>query len=362
MANGVANPDIVGAFLRGRAANQQNQLFQQQLMQQKQAMEQQQQTKQLSGQILGGKDVESNIQKLFQTNPDAAEKVLNSIGLIDQRKRDQAANFAFELKNTPAEARQQKIMSRIQMLKSQGRSSADTEELLKLPPEQQDQALTIVEQAAMTAKERVAAREKGIDFSIKKEGLELRRRESELRKAETEERVLDRKLARETNGLKRQEIQSKLEATRQKAAQGKRDIEFNAKSAIGSVDSSISTIDRLLTGSGLESAAGFQANFPTIAGTEASDFESTLETLKSQTFLSQVEKMKGLGALSENEGKKLAAAIGSLDVRKSDKALRAELKRIRDILGNTKSNMQKKFNFTPQSDLTGLSDADLLDF
>ena len=155
----LGNPDIVGQFLRGRQAKQQNQTFQQQQEQARLRGEQAQQTQEtqrLSGEILSGNDTESNLKTLFKTNPGAAEGVLKSLGLVDQRQRDQAANFAFDLRNTNPTMRAGKINARIQALQAEGRDSKDTEELLGLSPEQQDQALQTVEQASLSVKERTA--------------------------------------------------------------------------------------------------------------------------------------------------------------------------------------------------------------
>ena len=186
----------------------------------------------------------------------------------------------------------------------------------------------------------------------------IRQQESELRAAELEDKKIERQLKIETNQLKKDELQTKLEQNKIKTAQDNRNIKFDAQSSVDAVTNSVDTIDRLLKGSGLESAAGVQANFPTISGSTASDFETTLDTLQSQAFLSQVEKMKGMGSLSENEGKKLGAALGSLSINQSDKALRSELGRIKVILNKAKARMQIKFGISAVK--TGPLDADEL--
>jgi len=65
--------------------------------------------------------------------------------------------------------------------------------------------------------------------------------------------------------------------------------------------------------------------------------------LQSQAFLSQVEKLKGMGALSENEGKKLASAIGSLNTDMSDDALRKSLSEVKVSLEESKVRLERKF-------------------
>ncbi len=156
----MATPDIVGQFLRGRQARQQNQLFEQQLAQQQQRQAQKQQTQDLSGKILSGEEVDANLKTLFQKNPEAADNILNSLGLLDQRKRDQAANFAFDLVNTAPADRAGKINARAQSLQSQGRDPSDTLQLLGQPAEQQDQALRTIQQAALSNKERLSLQKK----------------------------------------------------------------------------------------------------------------------------------------------------------------------------------------------------------
>jgi hypothetical protein len=184
------------------------------------------------------------------------------------------------------------------------------------------------------------------------EELDLKRMTLDIRREESRQRALDRELGRETNAIQREQLQQKLESSRRESEQTKRDLEFEAEGAVASVKDSMDTVDRLLEGNALEQAAGVNATFPTLPGTPASDFEATMETLQSQAFLSQVQKMKGMGALSENEGKKLGAAIGSLDIKMSDDALRKELGRIKDTLGRAKSKLEKKFNIPAQEDTT----------
>ncbi len=52
------------------------------------------------------------IAQLFATNPKMGDQVLKSIGILDARKATEAANFSFDLENTPFEQRQAKINAR----------------------------------------------------------------------------------------------------------------------------------------------------------------------------------------------------------------------------------------------------------
>jgi hypothetical protein len=75
---------------------------------------------------------------------------------------------------------------------------------------------------------------------------------------------------------------------------------------------------------------------------DVANFEDTLETLNSQVFLSQVSKMKGLGALGVAEGEKLMKGLGSLSLRQTPKQLRSILKQIQGSLDILRELAAKK--------------------
>ena len=60
-------------------------------------------------------------------------------------------------------------------------------------------------------------------------------------------------------------------------------------------------------------------------GSKARDFRVKVDRLRAVQFLTGVPGMKGLGALSDAEGKKLDSAISNLDTAQSESAFRNEL-------------------------------------
>lgn len=344
--------DIPGAVFRGQQRAQQNLLFQQQ----QQELARQQQARGLAGQVIG-QQFGGPLGELGQVSPDAFVQLTEALGIPrGDVQRLTAFTDAVKLAGAtgnPIQALQQ-ARSRQQAL---GVPTPEFDQVLQdfqeTPQEaagelqQFGQIVNRLEQAGIIQPP-IAERE----ITVKERGVELREREIEQRRLDRQEAARLRQeqsalrreefqLTKETNELRRQELQATID-------QKKRDLQFNATSSIDAVQSSIDTIGRLLEGEGLEAAAGVSAAFPTLPGTAAADFEAQLESLKSQAFLTQVEKMKGLGALSENEGRKLASAIGALDLTQSDKALRASLNRIQDTLGRAKEKLRVKFNVQPQ--------------
>ena len=104
-----------------------------------------------------------------------------------------------------------------------------------------------------------------------------------------------------------------------------------SQSALDAFDRAIGTADRLMKHPGLSSAVGLKGLTGgflggwVVPGTDAADFTTELNTMKSQVFLPMVQSMKGMGALSNAEGEKLTSAIGNLDTRQSEKQFKASL-------------------------------------
>lgn len=368
MANGlldlIARPeiaDIPGQVFQGQQRQQQNLLNEQANLQFQQRQEQQarqQQAQGLAGAALQQR-IGGDIGEIAALDPELGIKLLNATGVIGEKRQ---AQFTEDVRIAASLAQSDPLKARafveqsIKRNESQGIPSPNMREFLTeldSDPAAAVQTLQQFNQALSKSgpKEReIRVKERGVELreqeieqraldrqasnESRAEAVKIRREESELKKEQL-------KLTRETNQLKRDELQKEIQSKQ-------RNLQFEASNAVDGVQASIDLIDRLSTGEGLESAAGISSAFPTLPGTAAANFEAELETFKSQAFLTQVEKMKGLGALSENEGKKLGAAIGALDLSQSDKALRASLKRIKDTLSSAKTKLQKKFNVQPQ--------------
>lgn len=190
----------------------------------------------------------------------------------------------------------------------------------------------------------------GVD-PAKAQELELKKEANELRRMEVEQRVLDRQLSKETNELKKQELQGKIEKAKAEAESKKREVSAAADSAITSIDNSLSTIDRIRKSPGFSSAVGARIPFlDQLPGSDAQETIGLIETLQSQTFLAEVGKMKGMGALSENEGKKLSAAIGSLNRDMSEKGFRKSLDEIESYLSKARKVALEKYGRSPETE------------
>jgi hypothetical protein len=224
------------------------------------------------------------------------------------------------------------------------KNGADSLMLLTMSPDQivaykqklEDQQLKRDQMSVQMRGQNVTARGQDISASTAAADREIRR-------LENQQRSLDRQLARETNELKQQELRQKMDIAAEKADGLKREKAAAGEAAISTFDRSIQTIDEILADPALTSAVGVKGITSYLPGSEAQTVKAKIETLKSQSFLNEVEKMKGLGALTEAEGQRLVSAIGSLDRDMPEKAFKAELNKIRGYMESRKSAATKKY-------------------
>lgn len=127
--------------------------------------------------------------------------------------------------------------------------------------------------------------------------------------------------AREFNATKTEENQLKREERQQTT-------DMTKASQIASFDTMLGTLDRLGTHKGLARSVGVESKFPTWPGSDSANFQAELEAFKSQAFVPMVAQLKGMGALSDAEGRKLTAAVGALEPSMGDKAFKESIQRI----------------------------------
>ncbi|MGL2989177.1 hypothetical protein ACSVHR_03065 [Acinetobacter nosocomialis] len=79
-----------------------------------------------------------------------------------------------------------------------------------------------------------------------------------------------------------------------------------------------------------------------VPGTSENTFAKDIETLKSQVFLAQVEKMRGLGALTDKEGDAIRSSIASLDINQGPKAVQQNLSKIAQQMSAAAKSANRK--------------------
>lgn len=147
-----------------------------------------------------------------------------------------------------------------------------------------------------------------------------------------------------TAGLNQQRLTNELNQTRS-----------GAEGTISTLDTALGTLDTLEKHPGFTQTVG-AALIPGqrfIPGTDAAGFDAQLETFKAQTFLPMVEKLKGMGALSDAEGKKLSAAVGALNISMPEAEFKASMAQIRKDLEGAKARAKANVERMPKPAANG---------
>lgn len=137
---------------------------------------------------------------------------------------------------------------------------------------------------------------------------------------------------REFNATKVEENRIKREAKDDTAS-------LTRASQLASFDTMLGTLDRLGKHPGLSRSVGAVSMFPTMPGSDSANFQAELNTFQSQAFLPMVAQLKGMGALSDAEGKKLTAAVGALDPKMGEEAFRDSVARITADMQSARNRM-----------------------
>lgn len=228
------------------------------------------------------------------------------------------------------------------------------------PPQYDPNVVQQFQQQAMSAKDQVAQKFKEMEYTTPNanallsaqtarqgqqissenaaQGRELTRRGQDMADARS----------RELNATKAEEARIKREAKDDTA-------NLTKASQIASFDTMLGTLDRLSKHPGLARSVGLVGVLPTVPGSDSANFQAELNTFQSQAFLPMVAQLKGMGALSDAEGKKLTAAVGALDPKMGEKAFRDSVKRITDDMDAARKRMVGGGTAKPPAtDLSGL--------
>ncbi|HCC6093091.1 TPA: phage DNA ejection protein [Citrobacter freundii] len=192
-----------------------------------------------------------------------------------------------------------------------------------------------------------ALQKRGQDITVRGQNISAQNAalSREIQRAELQDKILDRQIARETNQIKLDELKQKQADVRQKAEIAKADRQAAAQGAVDTFSTALDSLGEIEKSPGLSKAVGVRSAFPTVPGSDAANFEARLDTFKAQTFLPMVASLKGMGALSDAEGKKLSDAVGALSPKMSEDAFRSSIGKIRTQLESKLGTVKKQFDY-----------------
>jgi hypothetical protein len=203
------------------------------------------------------------------------------------------------------------------------------------------------------------------DLALKQAQIDNYAADQEIARENLKINKLNADLKREENVLKRRELEQKIEDARVERDDKVRKKVSDANTAFANFDNFLNTADRALAGWGrtkdgkvditkpkgyVESATGpISTRLPTLSQ-DTADFEELIEVLKGQAFLSQIEKMKGLGALSDKEGDALRASLTNLSLRQSPEQLGRNLLEAQRLILKARNEAARKYGVGAEPD------------
>ncbi len=336
-------PDVTGAVGQGL----QNVRQFQQLQGISQAQDVTEQTRQLTGIILDkSQPPEARVEAqrgLTALNPQAAQQLqtleTGQRQAFTQEQQDElqrVSQAAVKIQGLPTdEAKLAALRTRKAQLVEGGKGTIETDNALNafesgdfvLGNQLIDNAVKVGVRAGFISQDPEKA------FNLKREELDIKKSQNAIKLAE-------QALNRETDALKRDKLTLEIEEKRNKIDETQKGISVSGQQAIDASDIAIETVDRLLTHPGLESAVGLSSLAPSIPGTDRANFEAELVSFDAKLFQSAIKQMKGMGSLSDAEGRKVSAAAGAINQKMSEKAFKKSLGIIRDNFALAKSRTQ----------------------
>lgn len=316
------------------------------------------------------------LRQLATQYPDQIESVRKGMGFIDEEQRNSIGTLAAgaRLASSSPEAMQSWLQNNAKELTSVGVDPNSVAQMYQQNPSGFGEFVDHLGMAALgpidyfNVQDKMAGREidlgrlaetirsnqagealtaRGQDIQIRGQNISAQNAalSREIQRAELQEKALDRQIARESNQLKLEELKQKQADVRQKADIARADRQAAAQGAVDTFSTALDSLNEIEQSPGLSKAVGIRSAFPTVPGSDAANFEARLDTFKAQTFLPMVQSLKGMGALSDAEGKKLSDAVGALSPKMSEKAFRDSIGKIRNQLESKLSTVKKQFDY-----------------
>lgn len=359
----------IGQFVGIREAEAQAAIREAQMQQAQQQAERQAAFGQAFGTAFQSGD-RNQVMALMGQFPEQYEQIKGAIGFQDEQRANTLGTMGIQLgqlAQTSPQAAAQFIAQNADVLRQAGPGYEPEQLIASL---QQDPAAFAKRAELLSAvalgpqkyfditgqRAKIDAQLRGQDITMR--GQDIQREEGSANRASAmslkqltlADKALDRQVqmlgqmaSAETNDLKRQELQLKLQEKRGQLESARKDKQAAGEGAIATFDRAIDTINEIKNSEGFSSAVGVPDVTAFLPGTSAKETQGLIESLKSQAFLAEVEKMKGLGALTEREGSALTSAVGSLQLNMPEDAFRRSLDRIESYFRAGKTRVIDKY-------------------
>lgn len=209
-----------------------------------------------------------------------------------------------------------------------------------------DKAVTVMQGAA----EKQAAREQTASLAKEKIASIADQKEAD-RKSRESIANLAMSLKSANSDLQREMITTRMEDLKSKMQDRQTAQLRQEQGALAGFDTAVASLDTISKHPGKNDVVGKIGGaslLSKIPGTDAAGFVSQLDTFKAQAFLPQVASLKGMGALSDAEGKKLTDAVGALNTNMKQSEFDAQVNKIRASLQAARDRLTSSSTVLPK--------------
>lgn len=285
----------------------------------------------------------SRMLDLITTNPAAAKSTLN-LATAGAMGKDKYADTLVKLEG----ARREEELQPAKIAKAV--AEGKTAEIVAATEEKMRKAKIALEEAQTTAA-RAAA---GASYANSQKTLREIKRIDALEPGEV------RKLAAEADKLEAEAREKRGEMSAQGAVDAGQRVLDTVALLRGDTKDAQGNVQRGNFGIIKRIAGPITGRAPTLTG-PSSDAENAIATLKDQVFLSQIKQMKGMGALSEKEGDRLASSIANLSLTQSPERLQKNIEYIEQTMAKGMERARQMTGGTaaaaPSGDVRAQADA-----
>ena len=121
----------------------------------------------------------------------------------------------------------------------------------------------------------------------------------------------------------------------------------SAPGDISAADAALDLLNKIEADPNMEWGTGFSSNFNAVRGTPGFNFEAKVEQARSGAFLTAIQQLKGMGALSNAEGQTATAAVTRMKTGLGKEAFLDALREYRGIVERGKAKAEAMLRSAP---------------
>ena len=297
----------------------------------------------------------SQLMSAFDNNPTLAVQILNQRGEAARNSGNAQEAAAYDALSRTAEIDpegvQKLVTSQVAMLPGGDKVIDAYNKAKQGKREEELQPVKLKEAKAKATQEQVAARyaDEKTQAELSAKGWDAKKIESDIlsSKENVKLRKMEADLKRETNELKKDELQQKLDEAKRVQQEKIQERAYEAESAVNSLDTALQIYNEIKSDEDtLRAAVGTSAWRSAVPGSKARTMAGKIEQLQNLIASANLDKLKG--AMSDKDILFLKNIESNLDRYQNEDLFIKELDRIAGTFMTAKERIKKRYGISGQ--------------